>query len=73
MTMEDLKQQALTEHLRDLRDCLVVSLLAVLATSGLSYVYGKEIGDWFLRPLLKVLPAGSSLIFTSYTGGFFFI
>ncbi len=71
--MEELKQQALTEHLRDLRNCLVASLVAVIATSGLSYAYGKEIGVWFLKPLFDVLPAGSSLIFTSYQEGFFFI
>jgi sec-independent protein translocase protein TatC len=32
----------------------------------------QPLADWFLRPLIKVLPAGKSLIFTSYQEGFFF-
>ncbi len=71
--MESLKQQALTEHLRELRNCLVISLAAVFVTSCISYAWGKEIGAWFFKPLFAVLPAGSTLVFTSYQEGFFFI
>lgn len=71
--MEECKQQALTEHLAELRQCLIISLAAVVVCFGGSYSYVKEIGAWFLRPLLEVLPAGTSLVFTSYQEGFFFI
>lgn len=71
--MNDLKQQSLTEHLAELRHCLIISLIAVGVGFGVSYSFIKEIGALFLNPLFKVLPAGSSLVFTSYQEGFFFI
>ena len=71
--MDNFDKQALTEHLSDLRKCLVRSLLAVAAGFSLAYYYSSEIGYWFFKPLFDVLPDHSSLIFTSYQGGFFFI
>jgi Sec-independent protein secretion pathway component TatC len=71
--MDDFKQQALTEHLAELRHCLIVSLIAVAVGFGVCYNYAKEISVWFLRPLMQVLPAGDTLIFTSYQEAFFFI
>ena len=71
--MDDLQQQSLTEHLAELRQCLIVSLIAVGVGFGVSYSFIKEIGAWFLKPLFDVLPAGSSLVFTSYQEAFFFI
>lgn len=72
--MDELKQQALTEHLAELRQCLIVSLVAVLAGFGVSYPFVKEIGSWFLKPLLAALPQGeAALVFTSYQEAFFFI
>lgn len=72
--MDELKQQALTEHLAELRNCLIVSLVAVLIGFAASYSFVKEIGTWFLKPLVDVLPqAKATLVFTSYQDGFFFI
>ena len=71
--MEDFKKQMLTEHLADLRSCLIYSFIATGAGFALSYVFIKEIGNWFLKPLFKVLPDQTSLIFTSYQEAFFFI
>lgn len=71
--VEEFQKQALTEHLADLRRSLVNSLLAVAIGFGIAYAYSKEIGEWLFRPLFAVLPAGSTLIFTSYQEGFFFI
>jgi Sec-independent protein secretion pathway component TatC len=68
-----LQKQAFTEHLRELRSCLIVSLVAVVIGFGLSYAVIRPIGTWFFRPLTTVLPEGTSLIFTSYQEGFFFI
>lgn len=70
---EEFKKQALTDHLADLRRCLVNSVIAVAVGFGIAYAYSKEIGEWLFRPVFAVLPPGSTLIFTSYQEGFFFI
>lgn len=70
---DNLDKQALTEHLRDLRSCLIVSLAAVACGFGVAYAYIRPISDWFFRPLINVLPEGKNLVFTSYQEGFFFI
>jgi len=71
--MEEFKKQMLTEHLADLRSCLIHSLLAAGIGFAVSYAYIKEIGNWFFKPLFAVLPEQTSLIFTSYQEAFFFI
>jgi len=71
--MEEFKKQMLTEHLADLRSCLIYSLIATGIGFALSYAFVKEIGNWFFAPLFKVLPEHGSLIFTSYQEAFFFI
>lgn len=71
--MDEFQQQALTEHLAELRQCLIASIIAVLLGFALSYGFIKEIGYWFLKPLFDALPQGSTLVFTSYQEAFFFI
>lgn len=71
--MDPLQKQALTEHLTDLRQCLVYSLLAIAVGFAAAYSQIEAIGAWFFQPLFVVLPAHSTLIFTSYQEGFFFI
>lgn len=66
------QKQALTEHLRELRSCLIVSFVAVFVCFCGCYAVIEPIGSWFFKPLVAVLPKGSSLIFTSYQEGFFF-
>lgn len=66
-------KQTLTEHLRELRSCLIISLAAVMVGFAVSYGVVRPISDWFFRPLVEVLPAGKTLVFTSYQEGFFFI
>lgn len=70
---DHLEKQALTEHLRELRSCLIVSFVAIFIGFCLSYTVIRPIGTWFFKPLTDVLPEGTSLIFTSYQEGFFFI
>lgn len=70
---EQFDTQTLTDHLRELRSCLIKSFLAVIVGFALSYGFIKPIGTLFFKPLIDVLPDGSSLIFTSYQEGFFFI
>ncbi|MBU0481862.1 MAG: twin-arginine translocase subunit TatC [Proteobacteria bacterium] len=71
--MDDLNKQPLTEHLAELRDCLIISLVAVGIGFAVSYYFIQQIGFWFFKPLFDVLPDKSSLIFTSYQEAFFFI
>jgi Sec-independent protein secretion pathway component TatC len=70
---ESFHPQSLSDHLRDLRSCLIISLVAVAAGFAVAYSVIEPIGVWFFKPLTAVLPQGSSLIFTSYQEGFFFI
>jgi Sec-independent protein secretion pathway component TatC len=72
-TTEQFDKQSLIEHLRDLRSCLIVSLIATSIGFAAAYTYIERIGIWFFKPLTDVLPKGTSLIFTSYQEGFFFI
>lgn len=69
---EQFDAQSLTDHLRELRSCLIISLGAVVVGFAVSYGFVEPIGALFFRPLTAVLPEGSSLIFTSYQEGFFF-
>jgi len=70
---ENLVDQPLVEHLRELRSCLIIALTAVAVAATASYYFIEEISHWLFRPLVGVLPKGTSLIFTSYQEGFFFI
>lgn len=70
--MDEFQKQALTEHLTELRSCLIVSLIAVAICFAGAYSVIEQIGEWFFKPLFDVLPDKSSLIFTSYQEAFFF-
>jgi len=70
---EQFNKQALTEHLSELRSCLLISLAAVAVGFAIAYSFIRPISDWFFKPLIKVLPDDKGLIFTSYQEGFFFI
>lgn len=69
---EEFDQQSLTQHLADLRRCLIGILIAAGIGFAVSYSFAEPLGDWLLEPLRKVLPEHSTLIFTSYQEGFFF-
>jgi Sec-independent protein secretion pathway component TatC len=70
---EQFDKQALTEHLRELRSCLLISIGAVTCGFALAYSFIRPIADWFFQPLVTVMPENQTLIFTSYQEGFFFI
>jgi sec-independent protein translocase protein TatC len=70
---ESFDKQSLTEHLTELRSCLIISLAAVAAGFAVAYSFIRSIADWFFRPLVQVLPENKTLIFISYQEGFFFI
>lgn len=72
-TTEHFDKQSLIEHLQDLRSCLIISAFAVAVGWGVAYAFIEPLGVWLFKPLINVLPKGTSLIFTSYQEGFFFI
>jgi|GEM_PF-2161218 Sec-independent protein secretion pathway component TatC len=72
-SQEQFVRQSLTEHLREFRSCLMISLGAVAVGFVAANAIVEPLADWFLGPLLKVLPNGAPLIFTAYQEGFFFI
>lgn len=65
------KELNLTEHLAELRQRIVVSLVAIAICSALSYTFIEPIFAVLARPLEAVLPPGTTLIFTSYPEAFF--
>ncbi len=69
---ESLTQQPLTEHLAELRSCLIISLAAAFAGFAVAYSVIQPVADWFFAPLVQVMPESKSLIFISYQEGFFF-
>ena len=71
--MDEFQKQMLTEHLADLRSCLIRSFIAAGVGFAICYGFIKDIGDWFFKPLFEVMPEQTSLIFISYQEAFFFI
>jgi sec-independent protein translocase protein TatC len=65
------KKLPLTAHLEELRKRLIYSFLSVGVAFGLCYAYIKEIVEILMRPLVRALPAGSSLVFTAVPEAFF--
>ncbi len=62
---------SLTEHLAELRNRLIISLLGVALASAACYLLIDPIFNLISDPLVAVLPPGTSLIFTSYPEAFF--
>lgn len=71
MTDND-NRMAFTEHLRELRKRLIISVLAVAAGFGVSYYFSVELYDILTTPLIPALPPGSEfLVFTGVVEPFF--
>jgi sec-independent protein translocase protein TatC len=67
----DEKKLPLTAHLQELRKRLVLSSIAVGGGFVLCYTFAEKIFDIIAAPLLKMMPQGGSLIFTSVAEAFF--
>jgi len=67
----DEKKLPLTAHLQELRRRLILSFVAVGAGFALCYTFAQTIFDILAVPLLKMMPTGGSLIFTSVAEAFF--
>jgi sec-independent protein translocase protein TatC len=61
----------LTEHLEELRWCILKSVLAIVLASGLCYFFSDAIFAFIVAPLRQNLQPGQNLIGTSVTEAFF--
>jgi sec-independent protein translocase protein TatC len=60
-----------TEHLEELRSCLVQSFAAIIVASGVCYFFSDRIFAFIVDPLRQNLGPGQSLIGTGVTEAFF--
>jgi sec-independent protein translocase protein TatC len=67
----DEKKQPLTSHLQELRKRLVFSFIAVGAGFVICYAFSENLFALLSKPLLKMMPSGGTLIFTSVAEAFF--
>ncbi|MBM4349019.1 MAG: twin-arginine translocase subunit TatC [Deltaproteobacteria bacterium] len=67
----DEQKQPLTSHLKELRKRLILSFIAVVTGFIVCYAFSQDLFDILSKPLLKMMPSGSSLIFTSVAEAFF--
>jgi sec-independent protein translocase protein TatC len=67
----DEQKLPLTSHLQELRKRLILSFIAVGAGFVICYTFSQPLFDILSKPLLKIMPEGSSLIFTSVAEAFF--
>ena len=67
----DEKKLPLATHLQELRKRLILSFIAVGGGFALCYTFAEKIFDILAAPLLKMMPTGGSLIFTSVAEAFF--
>ncbi|MGQ9645957.1 MAG: twin-arginine translocase subunit TatC [Thermodesulfobacteriota bacterium] len=67
----DEKKLPLTAHLQELRRRLILSFIAVGGGFVVCYLFAEKIFDLLAAPLLNVMPAGGTLVFTSVAEAFF--
>jgi sec-independent protein translocase protein TatC len=67
----DEKKLPLTSHLQELRKRLVLSFIAVGLGFVICYAFAQSLFDILAAPLIKMMPPGGSLIFTSVAEAFF--
>lgn len=60
-----------TSHLAELRTRLISSFIAVGIGFLVSYAYVEQIFEFLMAPMIQAMPAGSTLVFTNLTEGFF--
>jgi len=67
--MTDDKQPFLS-HLKELRDRLLICVIAIAVAFVATYYFKEKIFDFLMQPFLRVMPPGSSFIFTGVTEAF---
>jgi len=70
-TIPEEEKKSFTEHLEDLRHCLIVSAIAVAAGFVVCYFFKERLFGILMQPLVVSLPPKSTLIFTSLPEAFF--
>src|SRR5438045_7535756 len=63
-------QESFMSHLIELRMRLMRSIIAVVVVVVVLFPFAKDIYALLAQPLLRVLPAGSTMIATDVTGTF---
>jgi len=61
----------LGSHLHELRQRLIVSLLAVVLGSSIAYAFAEPIAEFCMAPLFAACPELKTLIYTNLTEAFF--
>jgi sec-independent protein translocase protein TatC len=64
------EKQPFVAHLKELRQRLVICLLSVCVAFALTYFFRERVNVFLLQPFKKVMPPGSSFIFTGVTEAF---
>jgi len=64
------EKQPFVSHLKELRDRLIVSIVAVGIAFVITYNFKEAIFKFLMKPFIVVMPAGSSFIFTTITEAF---
>lgn len=64
------EKQPFFSHLKELRDRLLVCIVAVAIAFIFTYYFKERLFDFLMQPFIKVMPAGSSFIFTGITEAF---
>jgi len=64
------EKQPFFSHLKELRDRLLVCIIAVAIAFIFTYYFKERLFDFLMQPFLKVMPAQSSFIFTGITEAF---
>jgi sec-independent protein translocase protein TatC len=67
----DEKKLPLTAHLQELRKRLIISFIAIGIGFVICYAFADSLFEILAKPLIKIMPAGGSLIFTSVAEAFF--
>lgn len=58
-------------HLKELKQRVLVSLLAVVICSSVAYLFAKPVSEFFIAPLLRTSPELTHLVYTNLTEAFF--
>lgn len=64
------EKQPFFSHLKELRDRLVVCIIAIAVSFIFTYYFKEKLFDFLMQPFVRVMPAQSSFIFTGITEAF---
>lgn len=66
----DFQSSHIGSHLKELRQRLIFSFVAVMVCSGVSYYFSEPIAHFFMAPLFTAHPALTKLVYTNLTEAF---